>query len=162
SFRGQPVNLSQWWFGFVLALSFVAPAFADDGKTASTGPWDIKALQAADVKPDWCKPVGGAREVYYAGEDDQRKSTRVFAYFAKPAKGTGPFPTVLLVHGGGGKAFPKWAEHWAGRGYCALAMDLSGHGPDGKLPDGGPDQSDEVKFRDFTAATVRDMWTYHA
>jgi PhoPQ-activated pathogenicity-related protein len=41
-------------------------------------------------------------------------------------------------------------------------MDLSGNGPKGRLPDGGPDQSDDVKFRDFDDMTVRDMWTYHA
>ncbi|OWK46821.1 peptidase S9, prolyl oligopeptidase active site domain protein [Fimbriiglobus ruber] len=69
---------------------------------------------------------------------------------------------MVLVHGGGGKAFPKWAEHWAERGYCALAMDLAGNGPSGRLPDGGPDQSDDVKFREFDAKTERDMWTYHA
>jgi dienelactone hydrolase len=45
----------------------------------------------------------------------------------------------------------------------ALAMDLAGHGPDGKrLPDGGPDQDDEGKFRDFNDAQARRMWTYHA
>jgi hypothetical protein len=41
-------------------------------------------------------------------------------------------------------------------------MDLAGNGPRGRLPDGGPDQSDEIKFRDFTAEDMRDMWTYHA
>jgi dienelactone hydrolase len=41
-------------------------------------------------------------------------------------------------------------------------MDLAGHGPDGRLPDGGPDQSDETKFRSFTDAEVREMWSYHA
>src|SRR6185503_15401841 len=34
--------------------------------------------------------------------------------------------------------------------------------PDGRLPDGGPDQNDAAKFRDFTEADVRDMWSYHA
>jgi dienelactone hydrolase len=69
---------------------------------------------------------------------------------------------MLLVHGGGGKAFREWAEHWAKRGYVALAMDLSGNGPNGRLPDGGPDQADETKFREFTDTDVREMWTYHA
>jgi dienelactone hydrolase len=69
---------------------------------------------------------------------------------------------VLLVHGGGGKAFQDWAELWAKRGYVALAMDTAGCGPDGRLADGGPDQSDETKFRDFTDAEAGDMWTYHA
>jgi len=71
-------------------------------------------------------------------------------------------PPVLLVHGGGGKAFREWAEHWAARGYCALAMDLAGVGPAGRLADGGPDQSDETKFKAFDEKTAKDMWTYHA
>ena len=36
-------------------------------------------------------------------------------------------------------------------------------GPDGKrLPDGGPEQSDDEKFRDFGADEADQMWTYHA
>jgi dienelactone hydrolase len=69
---------------------------------------------------------------------------------------------MVLVHGGGGKAFRDWAEHWASRGYVALAMDTAGCGPNGPLPDGGPDQSDTTKFRNFTDDEARDMWTYHA
>jgi dienelactone hydrolase len=69
---------------------------------------------------------------------------------------------MVLVHGGGGKAFKEWAEHWAQRGYVALAMDLSGNGPTGRLADGGPDQADVVKFRNFTPAEAHEMWTYHA
>jgi dienelactone hydrolase len=42
-------------------------------------------------------------------------------------------------------------------------MDLSGNGPDGKhLEDGAPDQSDATKFRNFTDAETKDMWSYHA
>ncbi|MFO0878437.1 MAG: alpha/beta fold hydrolase [Gemmataceae bacterium] len=122
---------------------------------------EVKALQATPVKPTWGETVGRSREVYYPGEPYQGKPTRVFGYYSKP-QGTGPFPAVLLVHGGGGKAFREWAEHWSARGYCALAMDLAGHGPKGRLSDGGPDQSDDTKFRDFTDDARRDMWTYHA
>jgi dienelactone hydrolase len=143
----------------VVFLLCTAPAFA---QAPATGPWDVKALRAAEVKPEWGKDVGKAREVYYPGEPYQGKPTRVFGYYAKPAQGDGPFPAVVLVHGGGGKAFRDWAEHWAARGYCSLAMDLAGVGPAGRLADGGPDQSDETKFRAFDDKTVRDMWTYHA
>jgi dienelactone hydrolase len=141
---------------FIFLALFAAPARAD-----TTGPWDVKALQTADVKPEWGETTGFVREVYYPGEPFQGKPTRIFAYYGRPA-GDGPFPAVVLVHGGGGKAFSKWAEHWAARGYCALAMDLAGNGPKGRLADGGPDQTDEFKFRDFDDKTVRDMWTYHA
>jgi dienelactone hydrolase len=38
------------------------------------------------------------------------------------------FPGIVLVHGGGGAAFAKWAELWAKRGYAGIAMDLAGCG----------------------------------
>ena len=45
----------------------------------------------------------------------------------------------------------------------AIAMDLAGCGRDGKrLPDGGPPQDDDAKFRDFTDSEADRMWTYHA
>lgn len=126
-----------------------------------TGPWDTKALHAVPAAT-FGPRSNLVSEVYYAGEPFQGKPTRIFAYYARPAQGNGPFPAMLLVHGGGGKAFRKWAEHWAKRGYVALAMDLAGHGPDGRLPDGGPEQDDMNKFRDFTKAEANQMWTYHA
>jgi len=109
----------------------------------------------------WGATNGLLQEVYYAGEPFHGKPTRIFAYYGRP-EGKGTFPAVLLVHGGGGTAFPDWARHWVRRGYVALAMDLTGHGPRGKLPDGGPDMTDDVIFRDFTDAETRDMWSYHA
>jgi dienelactone hydrolase len=114
-------------------------------------------------KADWGEASGLVREVMYEGEPIDGKPTRIFAYYARPETGDGPFPAMLLVHGGGGKAFKEWAELWAKRGYVALAMDLAGHGADGKrLPDGGPEQDDAHKFRDFGPGEAVKMWTYHA
>jgi dienelactone hydrolase len=131
------------------------------GADVLTGPWNLAELKRPP-EAEFGPRQGLLQTVYYQGEPLQGKPTRVFAYLGRPAEGEGPFPAVVLVHGGGGKAFSAWAEHWAKRGYVALAMDLAGHGPNGKLPDGGPDQSDGVKFKDFSSDTVRDMWTYHA
>ena len=111
---------------------------------------------------EWGGRTGLVQEVYYQAEPYRGKPTRVFAYLGRPASGTGPWPAMVLVHGGGGKAFRDWAEHWARRGYVALAMDTAGCGPSGRVPDGGPDQSDASKFRDFTDEEAHDMWTYHA
>ena len=93
-----------------------------------TGPWGVKQLHAVP-EATFGPRSNLVSEVYYAGELFQGKPTRIFAYYARPAEGNGPFPAMLLVHGGGGKAFREWAEHWAQRGYVALAMDLAGHGP---------------------------------
>jgi dienelactone hydrolase len=125
-----------------------------------TGPWNLRSLRQTPTstlgtKTEW------VQEVYYTGEPFQGKPTRVFAYLGRPTSGKGPFPAMLLVHGGGGKAFKEWAEYWAKRGYVALAMDTAGNGPNGRLADGGPDQNDDVKFREFEENEARDMWTYH-
>ncbi len=121
----------------------------------------MAALKPAPAA-EWGGRTGLVQEVYYQGEPYRGKPTRVFAYLGRPAAGQGPFPAMVLVHGGGGKAFRDWAEYWAKRGYVALAMDTAGVGPNGPLPDGGPDQNDVTKFRDFTDQDTGDMWTYHA
>ena len=147
------LQLSLW-----LLLAF-SPIGFESAKI--TGPWDVPALQKAKVEPSWAENTNGVRQVYYPGENYKGKPTKVFAYYGKP-EGQGPFPAVLLVHGGGGKAFSDWVKHWNNRGYCALAMDLAGNGPKGRLPEGGPGQGDEEKFQDFTPDNLKDMWTYHA
>jgi dienelactone hydrolase len=124
-----------------------------------TGPWDLTALRRAP-KVTEVKQDGTITALYYVGEPYRGQPTRVFAYLARPAKGEGKLPAMVLVHGGGGTAFKQWAELWAKRGYVALAMDLAGHGPGRqRLPDGGPDQDDKARFE---ADAAKDHWSYHA
>lgn len=151
----------------LLALAVLLPLLsvstqAADPAVRNTGPWDIASLKRTPPAT-WGKKTGLVQEVYYEGEPLGGKPTRVFAYYARPERGDGPFPAMVLVHGGGGTAFSQWAQLWARRGYCAIAMDLAGCGPGRKrLADGGPGQGDAEKFGDFTGDEVRRMWTYHA
>ncbi len=104
----------------------------------------------------------------------QGKPTHVFAYYGTPAMfdsaQKGPWPGVVLVHGGGGTAFREWVTLWAKRGYVAIAMDLSGmrwpNDTDSKkrerLPDGGPDQGHPAKFETIRTEDITDDWPYHA
>lgn len=140
-----------------ICFGFASLAAADE---RNTGPWNLAELKKPP-EAKWSEPTLGVQEVYFAGEPLEGKPTRVFAYFAKP-DGAGPFPAMVLVHGGGGKAFKDWAIHWQKRGYAAISMDLAGNGPDGRLADGAPDQSDDVKFKAFDDASAKNMWTYHA
>ncbi|WP_439585117.1 alpha/beta hydrolase family protein [Dyadobacter bucti] len=129
--------------------------------------WDLKVLSIApEVK--WTTADGPVRTLLYKSVDYEGKPTEVFAYYSNPdivsgKKSGQKFPGMVLIHGGGGKAFKEWVEKWANEGYAAIAMDLSGNGPDGKkigLP--GPDQSNENKFEKIETANIRDVWTYHA
>ena len=146
----------------ILAVFFLLTSCSTTSPQArSTGPWNLAAHQRPPVAT-WGTATNRVQEVYYEGEPFNGKPTRIFAYYARPDHGKGPFPAMVLVHGGGGKAFAEWADRWSQRGYVALAMDLSGNGSNGRLPDGGPDQSDTNKFRHFTPVEAREMWTYHA
>jgi len=130
-------------------------------------PWDLGKLEKA---PDfgWLDKESGVRSLLYKGEPFKGADTSVFAYYASPdtlahTAGNGAkYPAVVLVHGGGGTAFKEWAQLWAERGYAAIAMDLAGNGAEQqRLPDGGPDQSDEYKFGQIDAP-ITDQWPYHA
>lgn len=124
--------------------------------------WDMKTL-STPPKFTWTGESSyGAKGLYYEGEPYKGKPTRVFAYYAPPQNVTGKAPAMVLVHGGGGAAFPHWAELWAKRGYAAIAMDLGGCGPGSKrLDDGGPPQTDEEKFEGPNAG-LKEAWTYHS
>jgi len=133
-----------------------------------TVPWDLAALSKA---PNF-RWVGGGqgkvRSLMYRGLSYKGKPTSVFACYATPGHLAGDasqdrnLPAVVLVHGGGGTAFPQWAELWAKRGYAAIAMDLAGCGQGRKrLPDGGPGQGHDMKFGAI-AEPVENQWPYHA
>ncbi|MHB8972628.1 MAG: alpha/beta hydrolase family protein [Pirellulaceae bacterium] len=162
-------NAAWRWLAVLLATScwtsFVCAA--DPAPLPATTPWDLSQLQQAPSAVTWLKQDGPVHAFTYRGEPYQGHATSVFAYYASPRtlgneQPQPPYPGIVLVHGGGGKAFPEWAELWAKRGYAAVAMDLAGCGPDGKpLPDGGPGQGDDTKFGHIDAP-VTDQWTYHA
>lgn len=142
--------LTAW---ILLLVAVISPA-------GETGPWNLPDLQKPP-KAEWGPENERTQEVYFGGEPLRGKATRVFGYFSRP-EGPGPFPGMVLLHGGGGKAFIDWTRYWTNRGYAAIAIDLAGNGPAGRLADGGPPMSDEEIFRDFQPEEAKDMWTYHA
>ena len=126
-------------------------------------PWNLAAL-SQPPEFEW-RQEQEIRSLYFQGEPYRGQPTRVFAYYATPGSLSGDasidseLPAVVLVHGGGGKAFSKWVRLWASRGYAAIAMDLTGAGPERKkLPDAGPAMSDPVIFNSM-AEPVTDQWT---
>ena len=151
--------------GVLYCLATMGASAAEPGKLPKTTPWDVDALsKAPDFK--WLSRDGNVHSLSYRGEPYHGKPTSVFAYYASPATLGAPqekkVPGIVLVHGGGGTAFSKWAELWAGRGYAAIAMDLAGRGDGRKrLDDGGPDQTPQAKFGAIDGP-VKDQWSYHA
>ncbi len=153
-----------WLAGLLAWLAIGWPASGAVGAEPPryTGPWNLEKLKQIP-RATFGATQGLVQEVYYEGEPWGGKPTRVFAYLGRPDNAPGKVPGMVLVHGGGGTAFPEWATLWAKRGYAAIAMDLAGCGPGRKrLPDGGPGQDDHSKFRDFSETEADQMWTYHA
>jgi dienelactone hydrolase len=72
---------------------------------------------------------------------------------------------MVLIHGGGGTAFPDWVRRWTARGYAAIAMDTCGcvtGGEPGSRPrhdDGGPPGWGAFATAD---ELPQDQWAYHA
>jgi dienelactone hydrolase len=102
------------------------------------------------------------RAFFYKGPPYKGKPTRVFAYCGLPARrGTGKVPGMVLVHGGGGTAFPEWVRLWNQRGYAAIAMDLVGALPNGQAHDFRGPSAYDAGFTQVDDA-VEDQWVYHA
>jgi dienelactone hydrolase len=154
------------FFLFVASLLLLA-VFANGAEPLplpKSIPWKVHALSRAPTY-NWVNEESKVKSLTYRGLSYKGKLTNVFAYYASPAsfgiKGK-TFPALVLVHGGGGAAFEKWAELWAKRGYVAIAMDLAGKGAGRKpLPDGGPDQGHKEKFATIDEP-VENQWSYHA
>jgi len=65
------------------------------------------------------------QEIYFEGVEFQGKSTRIFSYYGTP-RGNGPFPAVVLVHGGGGSAYKAWVKKWNEAGFAAISIAVEG------------------------------------
>lgn len=75
----------------------------------------------------------GIKAIWYEGINHQGKKTKVFAHIGYPKNINGEnVPAVVLVHGGGGHAYPEWIRLWNERGFAAIAMDTTGFFPNEK------------------------------
>ena len=130
--------------------------------------WDLKKLRNAPAFT-WLNTKSAVRSLAFDGMIYKGKPTRVLAYYSNPAlirgidSGNQKYPGIILVHGGGGKAFKEWVEKWAADGYAALAVDVSTTGGnDDKFEGNGPGQDKKEKFEDIALGDLRNMWSYHA
>lgn len=152
----------------------------------SVGPWNLDELFEAPAFR-WDDDASPIRSLIYEGQPVKGQPTEVFAFYASPstldASKKGPFPGVVLIHGGGGTAFAEWTWLWAERGYAAIAMDLSGRRPPApifdesgspdfsrnaaakprtRLENGGLDHGRPEKFDCVKTADISDDWPYQA
>jgi carboxymethylenebutenolidase len=122
--------------GFLIAVLFVAPAFADmtDAQylAAMAAMHHDDAPNASPVTlPAPAQPVSGSEVVYATVGGKQVKG-----YLARPTAAKGPLPGIIVVHEWWGlnDNIRKTADRLAGEGYEALAVDLYG-GQSAQNPD---------------------------
>jgi cephalosporin-C deacetylase-like acetyl esterase len=88
--------------------------------------------------------------------------TQVVAYMGCPA-GSGPFPGVVVLHGGGMYADIAWVQEWIDRGACAISMDLGGRDfALNPLPNGSITQVQSTDKYYAIRNGVKAAWPYHA
>ncbi|MEM7659046.1 MAG: alpha/beta fold hydrolase, partial [Bacteroidota bacterium] len=129
--------------------------------------WDLPALmESPHVR--WGTEGSPVRSLIYSGISFEGQPTEIFAYYANPrtiGRQDSPdtrYPGVVLVHGGGGKAYREWVEKWATAGYAAIAMDLGGKDGNGQvLAQAGPGQGGDDKYAAI-AEGLTSTWSYHA
>ena len=101
-----------------------ASAFREDASSY----WSFERLKSVPKFRD-CpyqhSEYPGLRPILVKGYGPKRSSAEFFCYYAVPdgQMPDGGFPAVLLVHGGGGTAFPKWVDIWRKKGFAVLAPD---------------------------------------
>lgn len=135
--------------------------------------WDMSRLGEVPNVRRWPYEFNssdsGATPVMIEGEPWRGRPTQCFAYYGVPEWATPekPAPGIVLVHGGGGTAFPEWVRLWVKRGYAAVSVDTCGSLPIRTAennwlvnPEGGPrGWGESIKLVD---EPERDHWAYHA
>ena len=130
-------------FNLSLLLLCAAALNAAPGKSYHEDPakyWDFSKLEKVPAYRDSgfpeCK-APGVQDILFEGvpRKDKGKPTQVFAYIAYPETPmpAGGYPGILLVHGGGGTAYPEYTKLWASKGFAVLAIDWYNSRPDLKV-----------------------------
>ncbi|WP_158973953.1 acetylxylan esterase [Cellulophaga sp. L1A9] len=149
-------------FVLLYAVSFLM--VAQHNKKSLVEQLDPKVFQAPKVYWESSKDQGNIKALFYETLEYKGKPTRAFAYLGIP-KSEKPVPAMVLVHGGGGRAFYEWVKNWNDRGYAAIAMSLEGHVSDEKGEEkylhaySGPQR---VGRFDDIEAPLKEQWMYHA
>lgn len=86
--------------------------------------WNVNEITQKQSVYEVLSNDNGIASLLIEGEN----KSKIFAFYGTP-KGEKPksgFPAMLLLHGGGGKAFPDWVRYWNDLGFAAIALDLGG------------------------------------
>lgn len=140
---------------------------------AKAGVWNTPSFDFTNDFEAY-KQFSNIKGLFFKGLDYNGKQTKVFCWYGVP---NGLLigekrPAMVLVHGGGGTAFPEWVKEWTDRGYIAIAVALEGQIPGEKMEDTsgeklwpGHEFSGPRRigfFQDVVIKKLQDQWFYHA
>lgn len=156
--------MRRFWFLSFFFLGVIQPGFSQLNLKGTI--WDCPELRAAPKYK--VLEVDSVMEIVYEGLQYKNHPKPVFAYYATPGLLCGDhskdvnLPAVVLVHGGGGRAFKEWVIQWAKKGYAAIAMDLRGNGSNkNHLTNGFEEPDGKTPYFDVTIP-MHDQWMYQA
>jgi dienelactone hydrolase len=90
--------------------------------------WNFKELQKVPEYRDagfTDSESKGLKSILFDGVLVEGKKSPVFAYLGTPKTPAprGGYPGIVLIHGGGGTAFPAYVKLWNSYGYAVIALD---------------------------------------
>lgn len=79
------------------------------------------------TESDW----PGLKALMVSGKGPKDSAAEFFCYYGVPStpRPAGGFPAVVLVHGGGGTAYPNYVEDWTKLGFAVIAPDWNNTRP---------------------------------
>ena len=105
--------------------------------------WNLDELSKTPsyrVSPHEESDWKGLQALLVKGKGPKGAEAEFFAYYGRPEGPVpeGGFPGVVLVHGGGGTAYPNYTEEWVKEGFAVLALDWYNQRPAMGLTNASP------------------------
>ncbi len=152
---------------FCIGIFFACPSLLL-AQEQLAGLYKLATSESPPTVYDRIQEQGEPQSFYFEGARYRGKATRIFAYYDIPL-GTGPFPAIVLVHGGGGSAYKEWVKKWNDAGFAAISIAVEGQTATGtgKRPPekwvkhrwGGPRRPG---IYNDAEQPLTDQWMYHA
>ncbi|MFC5051860.1 acetylxylan esterase [Rubritalea spongiae] len=109
---------------------------------------------------------GDHKTIFFDSIDYEGNPTRVYAWVNVPAgvSDVNKASAIVLVHGGGGRAFEDWVDRWSARGYVSISIDTEGNSNNSAGAKvhhalGGPPRTGVYNE---SSTAIEDQFMYHA
>ena len=127
------------------AMTVAVAAFGAFEREAPEKYWDMKELSETPeyrISPYRESDYAGMKALLVKGKGPKGSVAEFFCYYAVPEgrMPAGGWPGVVLVHGGGGTAYPQYVEMWRKLGFAVIAQDWYNRRPAMGLTNGVPTQ----------------------